>query len=91
MLAVGLIEIAAGAAIYYGVSAAVAFWAIRSGMVDQWTNAASVSATMSSMESFQQIIGFAFWVGGTVALLGIGMSLAGVVRWLWNEPKSTAQ
>ena len=89
MLAVGLVEIALGTAIYVGVSVGAILWAGRSAMVDEMPPGESqVSKMSSSIQSAHQTGLIAFGIGGTVALIGIGTSLVGAVRWLSEDSQA---
>lgn len=82
-LAVGLITTAAGIAIYLiGMLVGVS---IASPVVTT-TRPEEIRVAMEAMESAQWVTMLAGCTGALVALIGLGLSLAGAVRWLWPEP-----
>ncbi len=87
MIAVGLIEIALGTVpVYFGVNIAATIWGMHPVMGSGMTTE-SLPEMMSSIQSAQKITEVALYIGGTMALFGIGASIVGAVRWLWDEPK----
>lgn len=83
MLAVGLLAIAAGISVYL-IGMVVGVW-ISSSVVTV-TGPEQIHAAMRVTESARRVTTIAVCLGGPMALSGIGLSLAGAVRWLLAKP-----
>jgi hypothetical protein len=89
MLAVGLVLIAIGVAIYFGVAFAAAYFAMRATSGNELNDSASVSSMMEAMSTWTQIATMGCWAGGTIGGIGLCMAFVGVIRWLWDDPKAS--